>query len=165
VIDLLSVTATAPPFTYVGVAAAPAGARNLLAAIQERVLATPAISGALPGGLWRGLADEEARTPYGEVHVLGESNLFDTGPAYAKQARFQVTLYGEDADILEDLQLAFEDAFHHRMTPLPIRGGKVVIIQVTGGYGQADEGTSRSGRPLKQHVVELAAIVTRTLPS
>jgi hypothetical protein len=141
------------------------GARNLLVAIQARYRATPDLAAALPGGLWRGLADEDTPTPYGEIHVIAAPIAWNTGPWYRKDVRLQISLFGEDVDELERIQELFEDTFYPRMSPpLALTTGHLVTIRVDDGFGAPDQAQAETGRPLHQHVVLLSAKRTRRQP-
>jgi hypothetical protein len=133
-LDILDILVLASPFSFDEVAS-PRVSANILQSIQERVAATPVLVSLLPGGFWTGPPDPEAddNLPYAVLTRIGgrtvsritsavPAGAFIQGPVKAAaEDIFQVTVIGEDFDVLDQIHDAWEDNFHSRMDPLLIR--------------------------------------------
>jgi hypothetical protein len=108
---------------------------SIIKSIHDRVAVTTELVDALLGGFWTGPPDPEANDnlPYAVLTRIGgrtvaritsavPPEIFIQGPVKAAaEDIFQVTVIGEDFDVLDQIHDAWEDNFHSRMDPLVIR--------------------------------------------
>lgn len=120
-----------------------------------------------PGGLTLNEADRLSPMPYATLHGISAANVrYNTGRGYVRDHRFQVSLRGEDPDVLEELSEAVQGVFHHRMSPTPwVNAGPVVYVACQSACLAFSEGLSANGLPLYHLPVDLRVQVSVNLPS
>ena len=129
-------------------------AKNIVAAIVDRAMATPAIAAILAGGITHGRAPDSTPTPYGSLHHIGGSDHLNTGTAYYRETTYQLSLFAPSLDTLDTLTTLLNRAFNLKMVPLVFDDGSHVLV-LAGQLHYVGESLDRDGSPLHHGYVEI----------
>ena len=132
--------------------------------------ATPALVSLVPGGLWFGYAPTHAKRtpPYGSMIDPGSMPWLNTSGQALERAELQCSFYGEDPDVLKQIETQWQLVFNMRLGrpgyPTLTIDGKTLVSFLPGVNKLMDDpGTGPSGNPLYHQMIAFTLILNRAL--